>query len=119
MSEHLDSLPENPNTIQSPKESYTMNRFFNRKGSSSYQPQSPTPSSAPPQNPSVDPKSWKNSLKLVFYTAVIFLLLSNPIVDGLLSGVSYFSSSISTTIFKVCVFIILFLIVYKKFFSFS
>jgi hypothetical protein len=115
MSEPLNSLPENPNTIPSPKEQSTMSRFFKGNQMNVHRP----PPSVSANDNSIDPKSWKNTMKLAFYMCIIFVLLSNPIVDGILSGISYLSSSLSVTVFKICVFIILFVALYKKFFMFS
>ena len=105
MSEKLSSLSENPNTQMTQKEIQILDKFFPINEGSFLK--------------NDDSKGWKNSLKLALYSSVIFILLSNPFTDGILGGISYFTNSLNLIIFKILLFLVLFVIMYKYFFKFA
>ena len=109
MSEKLDNLPENPNTKLSQREEGILNKFFGRQEGSS---------SNMKDSKNEDLKSWKNCLKLTLFTLIILIVLYNPFINGILSGISYFSASpLNLEIFKILVFGITFLVMYKYMFK--
>ena len=96
MADHLESLPTKDDVELSDGEKATINKFFGQSGSS-------------------DSQKTHNvsTVKLVGYTTLLFLLLSNSFADTVLSKVPYCEGTMGTLVLKTILFALIFLILYK------
>jgi hypothetical protein len=97
--DHLSSLPTKDHDDMSSHEKNTMQRFFGGGTESS------TPS-----------KSKPSTLKLIGYATVLFVLLANPYIDGILCHVPYCEDNeMVLFLFKTLLFALLFFMIYYFF----